>query len=213
MVNPLSLTRGVRVLLVGLSVVGVGLLLTPLATTEAAPVPKPSPDALAVAAVKSLSDAWPPPEKPRYTGTDEEWEAAAKKMKITFPAEYKRFIQSYGYVVLNQFLIFHTPLVESENCGLLEKADFYREHNAKIVVWPEEGGVLPIATTVCAHAITYRCKGKPDEWTIAVLDKGGITVEEHPFGLVEFMSRLATGKLESKLLMHHKEMHPPLKIG
>jgi hypothetical protein len=181
--------------------------------TEAAPVPKRSADTLAKEAVKALAEVLPPPDKPQYTGTDEEWEAAAKKVKITFPAEYKRFIQTYGFVAVNQFLIFHTPLAESEYSGLLEQIDFYRKHNQRIVVWPEEGGVLPIATTVCAHAITYRCKGKPDEWTIAVLDKGGVTVEEHPFGLVEFMSRLATGKLESKLLMYHKEMHPPLKIG
>jgi SMI1-KNR4 cell-wall len=183
------------------------------ATTEAAPVPKPSADARARDAVKALTDVLPLPDEPVYTGTDDEWAAAAKRMGVVFPAEYKRFIQVYGRVAVSQFMIFHTPLAESEQSGLLEQVEFFVKHSEKgdPPVWPEQGGVLPIASTVCADTIAYRCKGKPDEWTIVVMDKGR-TCEEHPFGLVEFMSRLAVGKLESKILMQTKDLRPPLVL-
>lgn len=77
--------------------------------------------------------------------------------------------------------------------------------------WPEEGGLLPIAVTICAETLAYRCTGKPDEWTLVILAKHRDS-EELPYGMIEFMTRLANGKLESKELKAYKEMQPPLSF-
>jgi hypothetical protein len=201
-------------LLVGCGVAVVGL--TPRAPLEAAPVPKPIRDSVATA-LKELVAVMPPLPDSVQPGTDKDWLNLEKEMGIIFPKEYKLLFQTYGMFDVNRFLIFQAPFKKDTNLeGLIDYVDFYRKWaNKDEPVWPTEGGILPIAGTICAHTIGYRCNGKPDEWTIVVSPKHGFSMgaqEEHPFGLIEFMKRLATGTLDSKELMYHKEMHPPLQF-
>jgi plastocyanin len=200
-----------RTLLFGTAaVVGAVALMIPLpAPTEAAPVPKVKDKSSA--AMKKLTALFPPRETPIQPGTEVEWAAVEKDMQITFPKEYKEFVQTYGYMVVNDFMGFKTPFAGSLTHNLATNLAFHKKHAGKReVIWPTEGGILPIASTVCADHLCYRCKGEPDEWTVVIITREGEVQCEYPFGLIEFMTRMADGTLDLGEMRVHKEMHPPL---
>ena len=49
------------------------------------------------------------------------WEDVEKKLEITFPMDYKMFIDFYGEGSINEFLWVLSPFSENENLNSIEK--------------------------------------------------------------------------------------------
>ena len=167
-------------------------------------------------ALRKLAELLPPPKQLTLPGSAAQWRAAEKELGSAFPEEYKRIVGLYGCFSVNQYLRFSTPFGDRDN-GLQSDLELLREgekHSASLNlahqrVWPEEGGLLPIASTVNGASLAYRTGGKPDGWTLVVLSREG-EVEEHPYGLLEFMTHLADGSLDSKILLESGDLWEPL---
>ena len=185
-----------------------------------APVFKEKAVAFDDTALRKLARLLPPPEKLTHPGSPAQWRAAEKALGGAFPEEYKRFVGLYGRITVNNaYLRFFIPFGDDEDFGLQPNLEVVREgekFSASLKlgyhpVWPEEGGLLPIASTANGDYLAYRTKGKPDEWTVAALSHES-AVEEHPYGLVEFMTRLAEGRSASKMLQETGDLKPPLTL-
>lgn len=77
-------------------------------------------------------------------------------------------------------------------------------------VWPEKDGLLTIGDAANSYLLCYRTRGKPSEWSIAVLSREE-ELEEHACGLVEFLTRMAEGRLQSMIRVADF-LDPPLSI-
>jgi hypothetical protein len=196
-----------------------GAVLLAVRPFQAAPLPRSKPVPYDDAPLRKLMTLLPPPAKPTHTGTDAQWRAAEEKLGSPFPEEYKHLIRAYGYLTINQGeLRIRNPFSKGIDEGnLFMWLEGFRQvqHSCKelqlpsLPVWPEKDGLLPIGGAN-SHDLCYRTRGNPSEWTIVVLSREG-ELEEHPCGLVEFLTRMAEGRLESMIRVADF-LDPPLSI-
>jgi len=197
----------------------VGAILLTVRPFEAAPLPRSKPVTFDEAPLLRLARLLPPPAKPVDVGTDAQWRAAEKKLGSPFPEDYKRLTRMYGYLTLNQGeLRIRNAFRDGTGAGnLFEWLQVLREREelnkelefSTLPVWPEKDGLLPIGGTPNSHTLCYRTRGKPADWTIAVLSRED-AFEEHPCGLVEFLTRMAKGDLGDSMLLETGFLKPPL---
>jgi hypothetical protein len=146
-----------------------------------------------------LKRIMPPPRNPIATGTAERWKAVEKRLKLTFPEDYKQFVTAYGSGMINEFVRILNPFRASEYDDFEESLKWYQQEWPKSKqmfpdsypydIWPAEGGLVPLGSTANGDAIFWRARGKPDEWTIIVHDRGGDGWRELKCGWVAFLRR------------------------
>jgi hypothetical protein len=139
----------------------------------------------------------PPVERP----DSNDWPAAEASLLIEFPSDYKAFIGHYGSGYAGDYLAVHSPF--SNEIALSELLEYYRLSEAPLFdefkelyglyrPWPEPNGLLPFARTPGAGLILWKTGGESDSWTTVIQD--GCDFEEHPFGFVETLAKIITGR-------------------
>jgi hypothetical protein len=140
-----------------------------------------------------------PPLSPR-PGGDVDWGLAEDVFNITFPADYKQFINTYGNVIwCDVFRPFFPNTTTRKDCeesrqqyidvlSNMYKHDILDGNGDKINIppYPANGGLLPCLADTNGGWVCWHVQGKPDKWT-TVLYNGG-TAWFFPMGLTRLIA-------------------------
>jgi hypothetical protein len=147
-----------------------------------------------------LARIMPPPRKPTATGSAKEWRALEKRLGMTFPEDFKRFIGRYGSGEINDFIRIDTPFhsgnlddYEKRVRGRLETYRGLRADDPKAwryPAWPAPGEIFPLGSTANGDEILWRTAGKPGEWTVLLWSRGGDGFQDCGCGWTAFLRRL-----------------------
>ena len=119
--------------------------------------------------IERLVQLMPPPTSPQCSQGD--WAAVEDCIGTGLPADYKSFVNTYGSVVLFNWLRISTPFpfdMEIWSAGLLrfrEVVDKYRDlvdGGIPFSIFPDPGGLLPIATTDSTQWVCWITNGNPN---------------------------------------------------
>lgn len=131
-------------------------------------------------AVARLRELLPPP----LSGGDSiDWQEIERTARLTFPADYREFVESYGGGEIDDYLSVSTPPVPGSAYGdLLDRTDpalSDRDREDLSVLLPEGAlpPLLPFADSASSDVAFWLCEGAPDDWRVAVFRR------QTPYGM------------------------------
>lgn len=156
--------------------------------------------------LETLAKVAPPPLEPIDAGAPERWAAIENRLGTALPSDYKRFINRYGSGDFNDLIAVLSPFSAPPDdlFSLIDPLlEPYRQGRAELMpeqcpfpVFPEPGGLLPIAIDTHGGTMFWRTEGPPDAWTLVLYDlNSNYGYEEYPMGLVPFLAGWLTGEL------------------
>jgi hypothetical protein len=140
-----------------------------------------------------------PPDTPFCANTD--WQQVESHLGIGLPNDYKEFISVYGTGSLQSFLHIwnYSDDQSSERDPINDIAEVFSQlegykqsgQTLDFRPFPEEGGLLPFASTDDGNYLNWKIDGTPDEWSVAAYDFGSGTILHVPgLGMVKCLVRL-----------------------
>jgi len=189
-----------------------------------------------------------PPEKPVFIPTPDEWARAEQLLGAPFPNDYKYLIGKYGaggiqtscfdedsnrFDECSESDYFHADWMFMTPCndsffeffrGVEELKSFYRLFSNKnsilngIGLFPEDGGLLPIAFNSSGFYLAWRC-WRDRDWTIYYLDHQEIDNEDFSCDLTSYLIHELTlgGKFPDGIRFedgeYQKSIFVPLEIN
>ena len=161
---------------------------------------------------QQILDLAPPPNHPKFSGSDSSWQEYQKKWKLVFPVDYVWLVGKYGKGAFYDEVSFATPfaitaygdrdiitLHQQETKGLSQIECFQTENTWPI--WPSHGGMLYCGRDCNGNMYFWKTNGAPDDWTISAFSGGFFEEEHYPFGLVEFVVRWLKGEFDSEIML------------
>ncbi|MCC9604766.1 SMI1/KNR4 family protein [Blastopirellula sp. JC732] len=125
----------------------------------------------------------PPPAETVDTLGD--WSIAEKEFGLTFPADYKQFIETYGSGEFQRGLIISNLLTQEGRDRVREDLARYEELKEacehEYILYPECPGLFPWGSDSNGHLYCWWTEGEPDEWGIVQLFHG---YEDDPLEIV-----------------------------
>lgn len=158
--------------------------------------------------IEALIAVVAPPKKPVETPTAHEIKAAQAQLGLTLPSDYLQLQNVYGVGSFFDFLLPLNIATDNPHVSLLSHglliAKVLTESRRPIPmpIFPTAGGLLPWAVTDNGDMICWLTRR---EWPTVVLESRGPRFSTHRCSTTEFLTRLATGKLRSRVLP--KELH------
>lgn len=149
----------------------------------------------------------PPPRSPHEAGTPDLWEQVEQSLGTSLPTDYKWLINTYGSGDFGDLLVVLNPFSAVDSMNLLDQfvpltaryrqgREDYLPQQCPFPVYPEHGGLLPMAGTMNGGDMFWLTAGQPDEWILVLYDwRGGYLYEQHPMPLVEFLVYWISGEL------------------
>ena len=126
---------------------------------------------------KTLMEMLPPPEKPEEAVTTNQWHSIEGQV-CPMPSDFKEFLSLYGTGQVDNFMWILNPISSHKYLNLIEQIDIIRDAykirevdfgEKAILLFPERGGLLPIAITDNGDTIFYRCSSDdPVSWSIVI---------------------------------------------
>lgn len=127
--------------------------------------------------LKVVRDLLPPPEAP--VGLDRSWEEVESEFGLSFPSDYKSFIDTYGtgwvrgsgvdfaYLAVSNFRS-RLPWIETGIGQAIHALKLSRDagHDSPYPFFPEKGGLLPFAVTPNGDSLSWITNGSPDSWDV-----------------------------------------------
>ncbi len=133
----------------------------------------------------SVSALWPdllrllpPPESPAPPFGD--WDRVEQGLGTPLPADYRRWVATYGSGVIDRFLLIVNPfdlepgVTFPEHVGMMlwginrQRQLFGVRY--PVAFFPEPGGFLPCGATENGSLLGWRTVGRPDDWPMMVTD-------------------------------------------
>lgn len=152
--------------------------------------------------IENLIRVVPPPERPGdpFAGP---WREVESKLGTVLPADYKAFVRRFGLGYFMEYLRVWTPRAFDSDWRLEQAAPraievLGEEHDFPFPLWPQPAGLLPFGSTLDGDFLAWVTSGSPDDWHVAVLDRGMGFNEAHVFrcDLTDFLAGLATGQID-----------------
>jgi hypothetical protein len=164
-----------------------------------------------------LFDLAPPPGHPvAVPGDDSDWEAVERALGTKLPEDYKAIIRRYGSGDFCDLLIVLNPFCSREDLNLLDQAgrgpglygpmlESYDRgrfgpfaENCPFPVYPDPGGLLPLATDSVGRDLFWLTRGEPSAWGIIRYNwRAGCVYENLGGSLAEFLVDWIAGELAS----------------
>lgn len=180
--------------------------------------------------VKKLSKAvdWPTKNFPKV-----DWSSVEDELGSPLPVDYKELLRNFPPGVFiphwGTSIIVHAPMVVNGKIDYLrqfttevEELSDWRDLHPEDVrhpIHPEPGGLIPWARSDRACLFWVRNSPRPDDWTVAV-SSGGIwryddepVVEEFDCGAVEFLTKVTSGAIRSRVLAPDENESPRTSPG
>lgn len=127
------------------------------------------------------------------------WEEIERKIEITFPVDYKMFIDSYGEGSINEFLWILSPFSENEYLNSLEKYKVMRDaYSSMQNEFPEQfpfefyndkKGLFPWGITENGDELFWNFIGD-DSIEIVVYESRYASVMRYAMSMEEFLCKL-----------------------
>lgn len=154
--------------------------------------------------IKELCSVLRPPVVPQYGQGKLDWNYIENIMGTELPSDYKEFISVYGTGAIDNFIWVHDPLEDVEeyfntiNMKLWAYSETKRDYPEYYChdVFPEKGGLLPVAVTDNGDEIYWITHGKPDFWSIVVYESRSEEHFEYNGSLIDFLYDLVTMKIK-----------------
>jgi hypothetical protein len=162
---------------------------------------------------------FPPPQRAVELGIEDVWPVVQRRIGSVLPRDYKDFINTYGTVLLYDFLKPYNPFSKKEYSNLLWQMgavlSAYRELKAQrgcpYALWFEADGLLPWADTCNGDTLFWLTKGHPDQWTIVLNKSRDPEFEEFDGSMVEFVDAFMNRTLDERFEMTDFDDEPSVK--
>jgi hypothetical protein len=158
--------------------------------------------------IEGLMQIMPPPPEPKEASGD--WQAVESSLGTALPDDYRRFIDAYGTGQIDAFLGVLNPFSAGPYYNLLSAGRAHldglrelREASGRFLpfpLFPEPGGLLPIAITDNGDTIHWLTNGAPDAWTIVVQDPRAPDCEAYDMPFTAFLAAWIGGTISSGIL-------------
>ena len=152
--------------------------------------------------IERLLELVPPPNEVE-THSPQEW-AGALASTGRLPPDYIDFIDRYGFVRLDDFLMIYSPFAPTGPGNLVDQMDIdldaYRalrsghEDEMPLAALPETGGLLPLGRSDNGDVLFW-LTGGDDPWPIIVIGEGDRRHSRLEVTLVELLGGLVTGEI------------------
>lgn len=180
------------------------------ATGSAEPtVPGPTdPRGSPVDALAALVRRCPPPDG--LSGAPpRDWDPVTARLGTALPADYRGFVDAYGLVRLDDFLLVYSPFAPPGPGNLVHEAGEpggavagYRERRAvageeamPLPPHPAPGGLLPFGRTDNGDDLWWLTKGAVDTWPVALLESRGRRTRTLARSVADLLLGLVEGRL------------------
>jgi len=157
----------------------------------------------------------PPPTKPFEIGSPKGWKIVQERLGVSFPPDYKSFIDCYGTGTFNDFITPYNPFTSIDYLNTFQVLDAHHQARhqpglggdtswsvvAPFDLYPAPDGLLPWGTTTkFDHVFFWQITGLPESWVTIFynLRVGEYEVWKIPF--TSFLVKLFQRKIESVLL-------------
>jgi hypothetical protein len=143
-----------------------------------------------------------PPAKP--IGLPIDWLAIEGRLGFAPPDDYKRFADTFGRGIIDDFLWVYFPDdhpyvgLEAGGRRALEALDELSRGGTERVpypLFPLPGGILPWGGTDNGDVCYWRCAGPADSWTVVVNEARGPRWYEYCGGLAAFLQEVLSGSI------------------
>lgn len=158
--------------------------------------------------IADLLNVMPAPVQPEEASGD--WGAVETSLGTGLPQDYRYFVETYGTGQIDDFLGVLNPFSAGPFYNLLSAG---RAHLDGLIqlrselgtflpypLFPEVGGLLPIAITDNGDTIHWLTNGPPDEWTIVVEDSRAPECEAYDMSFNQFLTAWIGGLISSDIL-------------
>lgn len=159
-------------------------------------------------AIARLLNVMPAPVEPEEATGD--WEVVKTSLGTGLPQDYRSFVETYGTGQVDDFLGVLNPFSAGPFYNLLSAG---RAHLDGLIqlrsglgaflpypLFPEVGGLLPVAITDNGDTIHWLTNGSPDEWTIVVQDTRAPECEAYDMSFSQFLAAWIGGQVSSDIL-------------
>lgn len=122
----------------------------------------------------------------------QQWKMA-RPANVSFPDDYKEFLERFGTGVIFDFIFIWNPFSKVEGMNFEAEStrhrSFLKEHKAVtpdlFVHWPEN--LLPFGKTENGDTLFWVMEGRPNEWEVAVSNYSP-ELWYSRFGMVDFLA-------------------------
>lgn len=133
---------------------------------------------------------------------DQTWDSAAEELGVTFPEDYRKFLETYGKGLFADFYVVFSPVSQdrAQLKTLIDRvsAAFEDEADLPHPLFPETGGLLPWATDENGNNYFWLTEGPPESWPVVHYEPRGpqgIAFVNHHCGLTDFFLGIFRGEI------------------
>ena len=124
-----------------------------------------------------------------------DWQRSEQAIDSPLPADYERFMRTYGPGEIAGFLYIEPPVAIDGLQGMSAPSEeLLADMESPFPAFPRAGGLIYVGGDSDADVIFYRTDGNPDDWTVVVRrrhhsfgDSGWRSLD---CGLVDFLMRM-----------------------
>ncbi|WP_152646196.1 SMI1/KNR4 family protein [Streptacidiphilus albus] len=163
--------------------------------------------------LRRLVDVLSPPGNPQE---NVDWQAVERRWKVSFPRDFREFMDAYGRGTIDNVLTIATPVDGELTPGVLRCRDLTPIANTESRIdgnefwypaWPQMGSLVGWGTTGTGVDLFWCMRGEdPDLWPLVVRNHRGGAAKELFMGMVEFIT-LTLGD------RHHRPFDIPDILG
>jgi hypothetical protein len=146
--------------------------------------------------IDQLIEVMPAPSSPFETPPAGGWSQVEGRLGVSFPQDYRDFIDRYGSGKVADFLWIFNPFSANENLNLerqiqrqaavLDELKGYGEKNP-YEPFPSPGGILPVGITGNGDVIFWKTEQDGGHWSVVVNDSRSPEWELFNFSLSQFL--------------------------
>lgn len=133
------------------------------------------------------------------------WKRVERELGTTLPKEYKRLVNRYSTLIINEFLCILNPFDYYYN-NLIDRGDIILDaylvsksndpEAFNLPVFPEKNGILPFGYTVNGDELYWRTNKDIRLWSIIVYETRSDEYSEYHMDILEFIYKLCTKQFE-----------------
>jgi hypothetical protein len=157
--------------------------------------------------INKLTSILSPPT--RRTFDTSVWATFESKKNLRLPNDFKELISIYGCGAINDFLWLLDPFSKNQDLNF-EKSRYFIDAYAVMKEdfasdyprpkYPARESFFPWAVTDNGETFVWLIDGEPNSWTVAIHSSDQSEEEIYNYGCVEFLFRLLSNEISSKIL-------------
>jgi len=160
--------------------------------------------------IRELCKLVPPPTAPAAVPARPNWSDIEEGIGVTLPRDYKQFVELYGTGLfaglIRIFNAFEPDPYGELNSSIVRISAYLRQrrsdYGAKVVpyeVYPSRPGLMAFGNDENGNELQWYTKGRPNQWSVVVLEGRGGRWQEFDCTMTEFLTRALTKEIRCKI--------------